>query len=165
MSITSYSRREANRRGGLARAKQFTAESQQAARACVKRASLQRSGSKGFKAFCVKYGAEAAARKFADWRREHPSPLERIVRQWLDDMNVFYISEAVLEGYTIYPDFLILGKSLVVECDGAGWHAMRADYDTWRDNLLRSAGYTVLRLSEKSIRDGSALPRLKQYLF
>jgi len=90
--------------------------------------------------------------------------LEIIVRRWLDDFNEFYVSEAVLDGYTIYPDFLLMGRALVIECDGDGWHRMRADYDRWRDRLLQANGYTVLRLPEKKIRDGSALDILKQQL-
>lgn len=156
MTMTIDERREAFRRGGLSRAKQFTSESQRAARSQVKKESLKRAGAAGFKAFAAKNGIEAAAKRFADWRRAHPSVLERIVRAWLDDLDVFYISESVLDGYTIYPDFLIMSHGLVVECDGRGWHAMRADYDRWRDQLLRRAGYTVLRLPEDQIRDGRA---------
>lgn len=156
--------REAGRKGGLARAKQFTTESQRAARACVKRESLQRAGAAGYKRACETQGPDHAARRFANWRRANPSPLEIIVRRWLDDLNEFYISEAVLEGFTIYPDFLLTGRALVIECDGDGWHRMRADYDRWRDRLLRANGYTVLRLPEKQIRDGSALEILKSHL-
>ncbi len=163
MEITKEMRQVWSRKGGLARAAQFTSESQRHARSHVKRESLQRAGANGYKAFAAKNGPEAAARRFANWRREHPSVLESIVRQWMDDLNVFYVSEAVLDGFTIYPDFLIL-NGLVVECDGAGWHAMRAEYDHWRDELLRKAGYTVLRLSEKSIRDGSAFDILAKHL-
>ncbi len=162
--ITTKQRREWGRLGGLKRAQQFTAESQRAARACVKTESLQAAGAAGFKAFCQKHGPEAAAKRFADWRREHPSILERIVRGWLDEWNVFYLSEAVVEGCTVYPDFLILGLGLVVECDGRGWHAMRSEYDSWRDELLRAQGYTVLRLAESAIRDGSAREILERHL-
>ena len=168
MTLTPEQRREARRaagrKGGLARAKQFTSEFQRAARARVKRESLQAAGRKGYRRACETQGPDHAARRFANWRRAHPSPLEIIVRRWLDDLNEFYVSEAVLDGYTIYPDFLLMGRGLVVECDGDGWHRMRADYDRWRDQLLRANGYTVLRLPEKKIRDGSALDTLKQQL-
>jgi very-short-patch-repair endonuclease len=41
-------------------------------------------------------------------------------------------------------DFLCLEAALAVELDG-GVHAERADYDAWRDGLLRRRGLQVLR--------------------
>ena len=155
---------EMGRKGGQARAKQLTPEHQRAARACVKRESLQKSGRAGYEAACKTQGPEFAARRFANWRREHPSPLEIVVRDWLDEMNEFYISEAVIDGLTVFPDFLLMGRGLVIECDRQGWHRMRAEYDRWRDALLRKHGYHILRLPEAAIRDGSALEMIREAL-
>ncbi len=46
-------------------------------------------------------------------------------------------------------DFVCVGKMLIVELDGP-LHADRKDYDSGRDQFLKSKGYEVLRFSSEA---------------
>jgi len=52
-----------------------------------------------------------------------------------------------------YPDFIIDGYNLIVECDGLFWHssdkAIKRDRE--KDDFLESKGYTVLRFTDNQI--------------
>jgi hypothetical protein len=70
-------RRELSQRGGLARAKQFTRESQQFARSHVSRAACQRNGAIGAAVTRARYGNEFMHAKWTAWKRVHPTPSAR----------------------------------------------------------------------------------------
>lgn len=156
---------EARRKGGLKRATQFTSESQKAARSKVKPESLQAAGKKGFQALYSK-DPHAAAEVLANWRRNNPSDITKIVLSWL-------------KGYTLELDKLIglFYADLVVD----GWLIIRVNGNIWhtnnplhgRDVVSRDAaelqaytslGYTVITLWEDAIHSGVALDELQQAL-
>jgi len=72
-----------HKKAGRNRAKAFTREFQVEARKHIKHDSLVESGKAGYAALVAKKGRLYAGRKAADYRREHPSDLERIVMGWL----------------------------------------------------------------------------------
>ena len=51
-------------------------------------------------------------------------------------------------------DFRWPDRRLVVEVDGSR-HALRADADDARDNVLRAAGWTVLRFGDREVYERS----------
>ena len=88
-----------------------------------------------------------------------PSSLLVIVASVLDALDIAYETQTRIGRY--YVDFFVPGKRLVIECDGDYWHSQRIEHDGKRDAFLRGQGYGVLRLSERSIRAGSFVSKLK----
>lgn len=159
-------KRAAGAKGGRARAWQFTSDSQKAARANVRRDSLVASGQAGGRATLAIYGRDQVNERLARWRRKHPTALERIVMAWLDEWGETYQREVYVAGY--YVDFL-LPFHIAVEADGEHWHESndhhgqdRPSLDAGRDRKIVAAGFTLIRLSEQSLLDGSAKEYLRQ---
>lgn len=157
-------RRAAGRKGGLARAAQFTSESQSAARAHVRPESLSRAGKRGYLVTVTRYGPQHAADKLAAYRRAHPTSLEKILIAWLDDLGVTYRREYAVEG--CYFDFYLPEHTLLIEVDGAAWHGQtvhgedRVSRDTWKTHTAAWGGYRLLRLAEAEMTTGAALNAL-----
>ncbi len=167
--ITSAQRREICRKAGQVRAQAFTSAYQKAARAAQPSALSAAAGRKSFAAACKRYGLDGAMEHLAKHRRAHPSKLERIVLAWLDAHNYAYEREVRVAG--IYVDFLISGTRIVVEADGDRWHTLdplhgqdRASRDLIHGMALTTAGYTLIRLEESAIKDGSAFIQLEEQL-
>jgi hypothetical protein len=171
----SEAQRAARRKGGLARARQFTPESQAAARANVRPESLKRSGRRGYERCQEKHGPHFAARRLAAWRRPRPTKLEQTVRGWLDNGWVLYATECELVPGRAYADIVVFGadgRRYAIEADGRHFHDVndhigedRPALDRERDALVRAAGYEVIRLSQAEIEteDGrAARARLSQ---
>lgn len=165
-------RREACRRGGLARAAQFTTESQRAAREKVQPESLRASGRKGWMATASKYGADVAAKQLAAWRREHPTKPEQIVIEWLDGWGIAYQREDpfTASNGTFYVDFR-LADGRAIEVDGAIWHRNdplhgedREGRDRAKNAAFTEAAITVLRLTEADVNKGTARGTLEAWL-
>lgn len=137
-------------------------ELQRELRSRVSSESCSANGKKGFLATAAKYGRDFAVRMAAAWRRSRePTDLESQVEAWLDEFQVRYERDAPVGGY--FADYLLRDFSLVVEVDGHVWHTNhrlhgqdRVSHDKRKDKVLRRQGYTVLRLPESAIRDGSA---------
>jgi very-short-patch-repair endonuclease len=89
----------------------------------------------------------------------NPSSLERTVAVLLETLGIVYEAQKRIGRY--YADFYVPSKQLVIECDGEYWHSQQVAHDAKRDAFMRSQGYTVLRLSEQSIRTGTYVERLK----
>lgn len=157
-------RREAGRRGGRARAAQFTPEFQAAARAHVKHESLVASGRKGYAAAVRNHGPQFAADKLAEYRRKNPTSLERILIAWLDDLGVRYWREYAVDG--CYFDFYLPAFTLLIEVDGDAFHGQtvhgedRVSRDAWKNHAAAWAGYQLLRFSENTLTTGDALNTL-----
>lgn len=157
-------RRAAGRKGGLARAAQFTSESQAAARAHVRPESLSRAGKRGYLVTVTRYGPQHAADKLAAYRRAHPTSLEKILMAWLDDLGVSYRREYAVDG--CYFDFYLPEHTLLIEVDGAAWHGQtvhgedRVSRDTWKTHTAAWGGYRLLRLAETAMTTGAALNAL-----
>lgn len=155
---------EQRRAAGRKRAQQFTSESQRAARAHVSRETLQANGRKGYAANVRKYGAQFAADKFAVYRKNNPSDLEKIMIGWLDDLGVRYTREYAING--CYFDFHLPDFTTLIEVDGDAFHGTtvhgenRVSRDTWKTHTALWHGYGLLRLKESELADGTALNAL-----
>lgn len=112
--------REWARMGGKKRAAQFTPESQCAARACVKRESLQEAGRRGQAAMLARHGEAFRAERLAEHRRMNPSDLEIIVMGWLREMRVPFRRDVPVNGGQYFIDFLL--ERTAIEVDGRHWH-------------------------------------------
>jgi len=165
--------REIGQRGGLARAKQFTTASQQAARACVSTESNAANGRKGFAAWVERSGPHAPARRLAAWRATRPTALIRIVAGWLDEMWITCSTEVELLPGKIYADIIphVWPRRIVIECDGQHWHEPndhvgedRVARDRERDAQIIALGYELLHLAEADIESGAAREQLVLFL-
>lgn len=156
--------------GGLARAKAFTNAYQRAAQKARTRESLSAAGRKGYLAVVQQYGAEYATDRSADWRRKHPTELERIVMGWVDELGEAYSPEHKLAP-RLYVDLFLERRGLAIECDGNGWHSNSGPHhedrearDRTKDQRIRALGHRVLRLAEADIRSGAARRQLGEFL-
>ncbi len=77
--------------------------------------------------------------------------LERAVELVLYLCNAPYVCNFPVWRYRI--DFAIQDVMIGVEADGAHWHDNRKEIDAKRDAYLASRGWTIIRLSEKEIKD------------
>jgi very-short-patch-repair endonuclease len=157
----------ARKKGGQARAKQFTSDTQKAARACVKKSSLRANGRKGWAASMLKVDAPTLIEKIALRGRQRPTDLERIVQSWLDAAGLSYARQVVEDRWII--DFVV-GRT-AIECDGHVWHTDgdwqgygRTERNMRKDAYLKALGYRVVRLSEKQIKNGRARAGLLKIL-
>lgn len=73
---------------------------------------------------------------------------ETRVREALESLGLEFIQEAAIPGWPGPVDFLIPSTRLVIEVDGAYWHAKSADRDARKGAYLRTRGYTVVRLGD-----------------
>lgn len=104
---------------GKARAAQFTRESQQAARACVRRESLVAAGKKGFRVTGEKHGFAKAWQKAREYRLAHPSGLEREMERLLAEWDLSVGCEREYEaGERIWLDFAWPAAKVAVEVNG-----------------------------------------------
>jgi very-short-patch-repair endonuclease len=165
LESASNFRQAIGRKGGLTRAKAFTREYQQRARAHVRRESNVANGRLGGKAYVRKYGKKSLVERARQYRLDHPSNLERAVREALHRIGVHdFEREAYIfpksKVHAIIGDFVFRRAHAVVYADGETWHqnlpslARCADSgtrDEHYDNYLRYQGWRVLRLSEHEI--------------
>ena len=164
---------EDRRRGGRARARQFTSEYQSAVRGNVRRESLVSNGKKG-NATCVeRYGPAVNARRFAMWRKTAPTALIKIVASWLDAWWLTFTTEVELVPGKVYADIVPSHRDrrIVIECDGSHWHENndhigedREARDLERDEMIRALGYELIHLAEADIHSGAAKSTLAQFL-
>jgi very-short-patch-repair endonuclease len=91
-------------------------------------------------------------RKVSSGRRTN---IESIVEQFLIEHDIHYKFEFHVWRY--YIDFAIREKMIAIECDGIYWHSKPGckEKDNKKDKFLASKGWTVIRLSEKAINDGT----------
>jgi hypothetical protein len=126
--MTPDERREACRRGGLTRARQFTSESQKAARAKVSSESCVRNGAKGARATISKYGYAHFYRLARAWRLEHPSSHEQQVMAILADLGYAEDQDYEREYEPFGPDCYVcvdiafIDRKLAIEVNGKVHH-------------------------------------------
>jgi len=79
--------------------------------------------------------------------------IERKVAKWLDDLEIKYTQQELVEGIC-RPDFLLDNKT-IVQCDGSYWHSLfeNKNRDVKQDFLLGFKGYKILRLKETDINN------------
>lgn len=146
---------EKMRQGGRNRAKAFTSEYQQQTRSMLPHEACVKAGKAAYKKLVEKYGVEYAQDKAAEWRLYHPSSLELIVMDWLQDVEHEREPKIRLEDNSFYYVDFKIGKTLI-EVNGAWVHSLRVDKDNRKYEALATAGYTVIVLPESDIRSGKA---------
>lgn len=156
---------EARRKGGHARAAQFTPESQRYARSRLPREACV----KGYRRLVERHGEQAAGKVLQKWREKHPSSLESTLDRWLTEFNEPHERE-VMAAPGIYVDFLCT-ELRIVFADGNGWHSNggphgedREGRDRYVDAKLWALGYRALRLPEREIKSGAGRDVLKKFL-
>lgn len=158
--------RAAGRKGGLARAKQFTSESQKAARAKLPHELVVKGAKAGWKAVNDR-NPGLAGRILANWRAKNPSVPEQTVDAWLTELGIEAERELSLFGLFIDR----AAGSIAIEVDGAGYHGpdaidadTRAANDRRKEDLAWALGFTLIRIPECDIRDGSGRAILEEHL-
>ncbi len=97
-------------------------------------------------------------------RKPHPSPIELIVRNFLDKLNVRHRNNIWFGRKEA--DIVIDKCKLIIECDGWTHRTMEKvkTNDKFKDKLFKKLGYKVLRLRGIEIRDGSFKENLEELL-
>jgi hypothetical protein len=100
-------------------------------------------------------------------RGKPPTSLEIIVAAEVAKHGVVYLTRFSAGRYEL--DIFVPEFNLDIEADGEYWHSDeffpgRSEHDARRDAALQAEGYTVLRLSEKEIKDGSFITKLQEAL-
>jgi len=158
-------RREASRRGGLARAAQpsFQEHQRRAGKRSAEVNDMGLLGHKGAMAFIEKYGYPKLYRLARDWRLGHPSRYERQMMAMLDEMAVRYEREVELLGEQTFVsvDFYLPDTGHVIEINGKVHYDPLFDHpnypntrqanDVRRMERLRKAGYAVLVLDYREM--------------
>ena len=158
--IISEARREACRRGGRARAQQFTPESQAAAgRRSAEVNDMAALGHKGAQAFITKYGYGKLYHLCREWRLRHPSSHEQQVMDILCTIGLQagldYEREFEADDF-LSIDFAIPGLMKAIEVNGKVHYdaafddprriGTRAANDADKLAKLAKLGWTVLVL-------------------
>lgn len=169
---TTDARREACRRGGRARAAQFTSESQAAAQAGRSYESLSTAGKKGAQVTIARHGYETFVMKTRQRRLEHPSAPERKLMGILADLGFTqYEREFFPFGgadLTVV-DFAFPETRKIIEVEGGVHRVAAFDPDGKREyraqqrlGRLVNAGWEVMVLSDEEL--GSCQQALKEFL-
>lgn len=86
-----------------------------------------------------------------------PTDIECIMADALDAIGVVYAYQFPISnhhGIIFSCDFALPSARIVIECDGSYWHALpnMMKRDKHKDAYLKAAGYTLLRFSDKQIK-------------
>lgn len=161
--MCSVARREAARKGGKARAAQFTSEYQRAARARVSSESCAANGRKGARVTIERHGLEIVYRAARAWREAHPSRPERAVMRLLARLGWSdYVREyEPFPGECLSVDFAWPHAHKIVEVNGRvhtvfDGDGQRAQRDAARVARLQAAGWGVLVLDEADLDTAEA---------
>jgi len=93
-------------------------------------------------------------------RYRGPSTLEIETGRVLESFGKkAYSNRNPLERF-VYADWWIPEKKLAIFCDGDYWHKKRKSLDKIQTKVLRTAGFRVLRIPEKIIRNPGQLEKL-----
>lgn len=116
----------------------------------------------GWAATCAKYGPKTSVKHMREYRLKNPSSLEKLVIIQLDYHGVLYERETWFEtpeGDVFLIDFTLRVKSVdwAVEAQGDWAHSHHAVRDAKKLAALSCAGYAVLILDEKTVKDDNAL--------
>lgn len=77
---------------------------------------------------------------------KRPSPIEKKVMGYLEDLNEDFISQEIVGPYIV--DFLHPKLRLIIECDGFAFHHTdeQKNKEKLRDDTLYEMGYKILHL-------------------
>ena len=91
--------------------------------------------------------------KFRPPTKTFNTSIEKIMKAIFEKLNVQYIFQKHISTKLV--DFYIPHKNLIIECDGTYWHGRpeQEKIDRERDDLFRSLGYKIKRLSEARINE------------
>ena len=150
----------------MPRGQNLTREHQQNAQAARSSQSLSEAGKAGYRALVKKGKSHIAGQKAAEWRLDHPSCLEKVVIDWLDDLGINYEREKQIGKF--YADFVI--DMLAIEVNGAQWHELeqlrqgQKEREKGKYQTFSKLGYTILVLPECDIKSGEARIKIKNIL-
>lgn len=106
----------------------------------------------------------------AQQRRKEPNSIEQRVYDELKNGGFLFERQYLINGKFV-ADAYIPTLNLVVEADGCYWHGCdvcnkpkRNNRDVAKDAYLKKCGFSVLRLKEHSIKDGTFIVNLKQHI-
>ena len=154
-------RSEAARKGGLARAKQFTGDSQRAARRAVSPESCRRNGAKGAAATRDKYGERFLFEKWRKWKIDHPSQGELLLIGIFGRLGIAVEREWEIGDSCLSIDFKIADLPAAVEFHGRIHEVFEQEKREARDarkrELLASLGVECLWLTPEDLKDVQAL--------
>jgi len=109
----------------------------------------------GWKATKARYGADVAVAIQQRYRLEHPSDLERIVRQALDDLGIAYERERwIVDGSRNWLVDFALPEGKLIEVNGTFSHSHHGERDQPKLASLTGMGFAVLVLTESEIHNG-----------
>ncbi|MDZ4228788.1 MAG: DUF559 domain-containing protein [Patescibacteria group bacterium] len=88
--------------------------------------------------------------------------IEKKIRLALDSARILFSQEKKIGVYRA--DFVILGKNIIIECDGDYWHKIPGaiEKDQRKDRYLNHLGYKVIRIAENHIRQLSSDQLIKE---
>lgn len=124
---------------------------------------------KGYAAMVARWGEKWAVNHLRDWRLEHPSDLEQLVRAALDTLGVKYEREFKLtarggrKAHSYLIDFMVRRPSdwtqVAIEINGVWAHQFHSKRDRRKMSLLKRRGYPVIVLSDEDIKAKRASER------
>lgn len=102
----------------------------------------------------------------ADLHKE--SSIERIMREWLQTLNIKFVQEYSINFGNITwtrVDFYISEANICLYCDGNYWHSFSKvqERDIRNNKILEKLGYNVIRMTETDILERGKC-KLIQYL-
>jgi len=94
-------------------------------------------------------------------QNKYKTYLEKKVEWLLKEMNLNFESQPIIFRDEVIgnrkryykPDFILNDHKIIIECDGDYWHNKESQYEIKRQDYLESLGYTIIRFSEKEIRN------------
>lgn len=110
---------------------------------CQRCTNVQK-GKLGFKASVAKFGADFANKKAREKRLAHPSRLEALVIDALEDLHLRYMREVECGPY--YIDFVVRG--VAIEVEGAYVHSLRDPNREAKRTAFIEQQYPMLILRE-----------------
>jgi len=97
--------------------------------------------------------------------KKKPSPIERKIKQYLEEMDQDFVNQMVIGRYIC--DFVHPEWKLIIECDGAAYHSTSEQKykDSVRDEDLKREGYKILHLlGWQCWNKDIAIPMIKEFL-
>jgi len=92
---------------------------------------------------------------------KQPTSIEKIVYDYLESKKIDFERQKLINGKFLV-DAFIPKKNLVIEVDGTYWHSLDRvkSRDRAKNAYLLKCGFTLLRLKEEEIRNGSFVGRM-----
>jgi hypothetical protein len=115
----AMTRSESARKAGLARAKQFTRESQRHARKHLTSAQAAENGRAGARATIARFGEEFFFEQWRRWKLDHPSRLELLMIGALSRLKINFEREHRLGASLFTLDFYLLDHGCGIEVNGS----------------------------------------------